>query len=132
MRWACCTETLVAWTSARKAFTPALSAALDGNDDTALVQALLDLIELPTLVLRQHCPDQQIQVKPRGRREAGAPAVTPDLQPISQPRQDKPSGRRKAGVAATSPGARFNSHPASPRASHHRRQAAGQGNGPRL
>jgi hypothetical protein len=69
------TETLVAWTSACKAFTPALAAALDGNDDTALVQALLDLIELPTRVLRQHCPDQQIQVKPRGRREADEAAA---------------------------------------------------------
>jgi hypothetical protein len=75
----------VAWTSACKAFTPSLAVALDGSDDTALVQALLDLIELLTLVLRQHCPDQQTQVKPRRRREAGAAAAAPDTQQISHP-----------------------------------------------
>ena len=80
------TETLVAWTSACKAFTPALAAALDGNDDTALVQALLDLIELPTRVLRQHCPDQQIQVKPRGRREADEAAAAPGARSNLRPR----------------------------------------------
>ena len=105
------TETLVAWTSVCKALTPTLVAALDGNDDIALVQALLDLIELPTLVLRKHCPDQQTQVKPRGRREADGTAAALDTQPISHPRQDEPSGRREAGRAAASPGARSNSHP---------------------
>ena len=70
------TETLVAWTSACRAFTPALAAALDGDDELPLVQALLDLIELPTLVLRQYCPDQQIQAQPRGRHEAGAAAAS--------------------------------------------------------
>ena len=69
-------ETLVAWTSACRAFTPRLAAALDGEDNLALVQALLDLIELPTLVLRQHCPDQRTQHKPRaGSGEAGTAAV---------------------------------------------------------
>ena len=71
-------ETLVAWTSACRAFTPTLAAALDGKDDLALVQALLDLIELPTLVLRQHCPDQRSQHKSRaGAGAAGAAAAAP-------------------------------------------------------
>ena len=68
-------ETQVAWTSACRTFAPTLGTALDVRDELALVQALLDLIELPTLVLRQHCPNHKPQEKPRaGVGEAGAAA----------------------------------------------------------
>ena len=77
-------ETQVAWTSACRTFAPTLGTALDVRDELALVQALLDLIELPTLVLRQHCPKHKPhdQDKPHaGADDASVAAGTARLAP---------------------------------------------------
>ena len=64
------------WTSACKAFNPSLAAALDGDDELAQVQALLDLLELPTRVLRRHCPGFRPKDTQRARSgQAAAAAV---------------------------------------------------------
>ena len=49
-------QTTLAWTAACARFTPRLAAALDSESVLELTQAVLDLIELPSLVLREHCP----------------------------------------------------------------------------
>jgi len=56
------------WIAACAPLTRELAMALDGGDELALVQAILDLIELPSLTLRQHC---------RGYRPQDQPKVTP-------------------------------------------------------
>ena len=65
-------QTTLAWTSACAHFTPRLAAALDSESELELTQVMLDLIELPSLVLRVHCPglrpEDLRRARWRGRR----------------------------------------------------------------
>ncbi len=84
----------LARTSACKAFKPSLGAALDGNDELALMQALLDLIELPTRVLRRHCPGFWPKDTQQARSgQAAAAAAARGTPPAAHP--DPPSFARK-------------------------------------
>ena len=87
------TDTVTAWVGACRAFTPVLAAALDGQDDLALAQAVLDLLELPSLVLRPHCPGHRLADVLRARLgEAEAAAVSRGIPPDGH--RDPPGSER--------------------------------------
>ena len=85
-------HTTLAWTSACASFTPQLAAALDSGSELSMTQMLLDLIELPSRTLREHCPGLRPEDKRRARTGEEAAATTargspPDLHPGAQIRR---------------------------------------------
>jgi hypothetical protein len=64
---------MLAWTASCARFTPRLAAGLDSKSELELTQAVLDLLELPSLVLREHC----LGLRPEdvGRARAGEAAA---------------------------------------------------------
>ena len=68
-----------AWTAELRRFTPILRAALDKDDPLQLTQALLDLLELPTLALRKYLPSPGSKTRkfdhpdPPGTERKGSP-----------------------------------------------------------
>ena len=86
-------QTTLAWTSACARFTPRLAVALDSESELEMTQMLLDLIELPALVLREHCPGLRPEDVRRARAgETAAAAAARGAPPVAHP--DPPGAAR--------------------------------------
>ncbi len=85
-------QTTVAWTAASSRFTPRLAAGLDSESELELTQAVLDLIELPSLVLREHCPGLRPEHVRRARAGEAAAAAARGPPPDAHP--DLPGAAR--------------------------------------
>ena len=78
------------WSAACKEFTTTLATALDGDNDLVLVQAFLDLIELPSRILRPHCPG----ILPRDAPQALSWPATASVAAEGTPPSANPSRHR--------------------------------------